>query len=819
MLSLLLMLVFLGVAAYFRLGGWLIAAAAAIGLIVGDIIGDTFSWWAYIPLLVVSLVCCLPVVRQPLLDRFFKLFKKITPPMSETEQVAINSGTVWWDGDLFSGNPDFNKLLSFPAPALSAEEQAFMDGPVEELCAMLDDWDIVHNRKDLPPEVWQFIKDKGFLGMIIKKQYGGLEFSNYAHAKVVMKIGTRSSSAAVTVMVPNSLGPGELLQHYGTEAQKDYYLPRLAKGEEIPCFALTSPHAGSDAGSIPDFGVVCKGDYTDPITGEEHKDALGVRVSWEKRWITLSPVATVLGLAFKMFDPDGLLGDRFGGKKDIGITCALVPTAHKGVQIGRRHFPSGSVFMNGPTWGADVFIPIDWIIGGLDYAGRGWQMLMDCLSVGRCISLPANSVAAGKASSYATGLYARIRDQFGLAIGRFEGVDEAMARIGGYTYQMEASQDLALTALDLGQKPSVISAILKYHNTERMRKVINDAMDVHGGKTVVLGPRNYLGNAYQAIPIGITVEGANILTRSLMIFGQGAIRCHPYVLKEMQAAFNDDKRAFSSAVVDHVHFAFTNAIRSFWLSLTNGAFTSAPVSGVTAKYYRRMTRISANFAIMADMCMGSLGGSLKFREKLSARLGDVLSNLFIASAVLKRFHDQNQPEADIPLMQYAAERALADAEEAMAGVIQNLPNRPVAFLLRVLTLPLGCRLKAPSDKVGTQVARLMMENGDALQRLVKGVYVPKDEKDAVGVLAYAHQAVIASEPLEKKLRQMDRKAEFAAVSPRTQLQEALDKGVLTQEEFDLVTRARQLKRDVVMVDDFDMQMDKHDDKLLERFVF
>lgn len=819
LLSIVLMLVFLGVAAYFRMRALVMVAAALVGTLIGDLIGGICSWWLYIPIILAGIVVGVPAVRNAIIDKMFAIFKKVTPPMSETEQTAINSGTVWWDADLFSGKPDFKKLLGFPAPKLSAEEQAFIDGPVEELCHMLNDWDIVHNRKDLPPEVWQFIKDKGFLSMIIQKKYGGLEFSNYAHAKVVMKIGTRSSSAAVTVMVPNSLGPGELLQHYGTEEQRNYYLPRLAKGLEIPCFALTSPHAGSDAGSIPDFGVVCRGDYTDPATGVEHKDVLGVRVSWEKRWITLAPVATVLGLAFKMFDPDKLLGEQFGGKTDIGITCALVPTAHKGVNIGRRHFPSGSVFMNGPTWGSDVFIPMDWIIGGLEYAGRGWQMLIDCLSVGRCISLPSNSVAAGKASSYTTGLYARIRDQFGLPIGKFEGVDEAMARIAGNTYQMEAAQDLGLVGLDMGEKPSVISAILKYNNTERMRKCLNDAMDIHGGKAVVLGPRNYLGNAYQAIPIGITVEGANILTRSLMIFGQGAIRCHPYVLKEMMAAFADDKKAFGQALGGHVHFAFTNAFRSLWLGMTNGAFTAAPTSDASAKYYRRITRLSANYAIMVDLCMGSLGGSLKFREKLSARLGDVLSNLFIASGVLKRFKDEGTPKEDIPLMAYAAEKALFDAEDAMVGVIQNLPNRFVAGLLCFLVMPFGRRLPPPSDKLGTQVARLMMENGSTLERLIKGVYKPQEETDPVGVLAHAHKAIIETEAVEKKLRQMDRKGEFTAVSPRTQLQEALDKGVITQQEFDQVTRARKLKRDVIMVDDFDMQLDQCDDKLLERFVF
>ncbi|WP_231867683.1 acyl-CoA dehydrogenase [Snodgrassella sp. CFCC 13594] len=735
--------------------------------------------------------------------------------MSDTEQAAINAGTVWWDGELFSGKPNFSKLLNYPDPTLNETEQAFIDGPVEELCAMLDDWDITHNRKDLPPEAWQFIKDHGFLGMIIKKQYGGLDFSNYAHAKVVMKIGTRCGSAAVTVMVPNSLGPGELLQHYGTEAQKDYYLPRLAKGIDIPCFALTSPHAGSDAGGIPDFGVVCKGDFTDPITGEAHKDILGIRLSWEKRWITLAPIATVLGLAFKMYDPDGLLGDT----KDIGITCALVPTNVAGVEIGRRHYPSGSVFMNGPTWGKDVFIPLDYIIGGVAYAGKGWQMLIECLSVGRCISLPANSVAAGKVASYTTSLYARIRDQFGLPIGKFEGVDEALARIGAYTYQMEASQDLALTALDLGEKPSVISAILKYHNTERYRKTINDAMDIHGGRTVVWGPRNYLANGYSSIPIAITVEGANILTRSMMIFGQGAIRCHPFVLKEMQAAMSNDGVAFDQAFSAHGHFILTNIFRSFWLGLTNGAFSHSPKSGVSARYYKQMNRVAANFALLADMSMFSLGGSLKFKEKLSARLGDVLSQLFICSAVVKRFEKEGATKADEPLMQYAAQQALFDAQTAMDGVLKNLPARPLAWLLRILILPTGLRIAPPSDKVGTKVAKAMMQGDETLSRLAANMYIPQDENEPIGVLAPAHAAVLATEALEKKLRHMARNAEFSAISPADQLQEALSKNIISQDDFDAITRARKLKRDVIMVDDFDMQLHDFDPNLLQRHVF
>ena len=804
MLSLGLMLLLGGIAAYFRAKGWMIALAAFVGALIGGSV-----WWALLPL-IAGVVCCLPFVKSLYMPTVFGLFKKVTPPMSETEQDAINAGTVWWDGELFSGKPDYQKLLNYPHPQLTAAEQAFIDGPVEELCNMLNDWQINHELKDLPQEAWDFIKQQGFLGMIIRKQYGGLEFSNYAHAKVVTKIATRCGSAAVTVMVPNSLGPGELLQHYGTEAQKDFYLPRLAKGADIPCFALTSPSAGSDAGGIPDFGVVTRGSYTDPHTGERHEDVLGVRVSWEKRWITLAPVATVLGLAFKMFDPEGLLGD----KKEIGITCALVPTQHEGVQIGRRHWPSGSAFMNGPTWGADVFIPLEWIIGGVDYAGRGWQMLVECLSVGRCISLPANSVAAGMVSSYTTSLYARIRDQFGLPIGKFEGVDEALARIIANTYQMEASQDLALTGLDVGEKPSVISAMLKYHNTERMRKVLNDAMDIHGGRTVVQGPRNYLVPAYQAIPIAITVEGANILTRNLMIFGQGAIRSHPYVLREMMAATNNDAASFNQVFGQHVHFVFTNVARSFWLGLTNG-----PQSGVTAPYYKQMNRLAANFALLTDMCMFSLGGSLKFREKLSARLGDIVANLYICSAVLKRFERDGSQKADVAIMQYAAQQALYDAQVAMDGVLKNLPNRPLAWLLRGLTMPTGHAIKAPSDKLGTQVATEAMKGEEALERLTRFMFKPNDESDPVGVLAPAHKAVIAAADAEKKLRKLERNDQLDAPSPNLRLEQALQLSLISQEEFDLITRARGLKRQVIMVDDFDMQLEQHDDKLLERHVF
>jgi acyl-CoA dehydrogenase len=787
---------------------WLAGIQFGLGYLVPTAVWGVFA--------VVALVLNLtPLRRAVFTGPVFKVFKKITPAMSQTEQEAINAGTVWWDRDLFSGKPDWQKLLSYTDAKLTPEEQAFIDGPTEELCKMIDDWKITHELKDLPPEVWSFIKDKGFLGMIVKKKYGGLEFSNYAHAKVVTKIATRGGTAAVTVMVPNSLGPGELLQHYGTEEQKNYYLPRLAKGQEIPCFALTSPSAGSDAGSIPDYGYVCRGSYTDPRSGKSYENVLGIRVSWEKRWITLAPVATILGLAFKLYDPDHLLGD----KEDIGITCALVPTEHVGVSIGRRHFPGGSAFMNGPTWGKDVFIPLEWVIGGRDYAGQGWRMLVECLSVGRCISLPAMSVACGKLTSFVTGAYARIRDQFGLPIGKFEGVDEAMARIGGYAYQMEASQDLALAALDMGEKPSVISAVLKYHNTERMRKTLNDAMDIHGGRAVVLGPRNYLANAYQSIPIGITVEGANILTRSMIIYGQGAIRSHPFVLREMRAAMASDGKEFDDAFTGHINFILSNLIRSLWMGLTGAKLVRSPRGGQVAGYYQQLTRFSSAFALLSDMAMFSLGGSLKFREKLSARLGDMLSNLYIASACLKRFERDGSPKEDLPLVKWAVETALYDLQQAMDGFLANLPNRTLAWTLRRILFPWGLTRKQPSDRIGTLVARAMMHPGATRDRLTHGMYVPKDENDPVGVLEPALKAVLETEPVEHKLRKLTREGKLKELTNRERLSEALANGLITKAEFEAVTRARKLKRDVIMVDDFDKPLAQHDKAMLERVVF
>ncbi|KAF0815458.1 Acyl-coenzyme A dehydrogenase [Andreprevotia sp. IGB-42] len=801
--------------AYVRAPLWLssLAALAAVGF--GVYCRGAHIGWLVAVVLVLAALNIKPLRRALITGPLFGIFKKITPPMSQTEQEAVDAGTVWWDRDLFSGKPDFSKLHNYPAPKLSAEEEAFLNGPTEQLCAMLDDWKITTETKDLPPEVWQFIKDQGFLGMIIKREYGGKAFSNYAHARVVTKIATRSGSAAVTVMVPNSLGPGELLQHYGTEAQKNYYLPRLAKGVDIPCFALTSPEAGSDAGGIPDFGVVTRGSYTDPLTGEQHDDVLGIRLSWEKRYITLGPVATVLGMAFKLYDPEHLIGQ----KDDIGITCALIPTNHQGVNIGRRHYPGSAVFMNGPNWGKDVFIPLDWVIGGASYVGQGWRMLVECLSVGRCISLPAMSVASGKVAAYTTGAYARIRNQFGLAIGRFEGVDEALARIGGHAYQMDAAQRLALTALDMGEKPSVLSGILKYHNTERMRKVLNDAMDVHAGKAVCVGPRNYLASGYGAIPVAITVEGANILTRSMIIYGQGAIRCHPFVLKEMRSAMSNDAVAFDEAVIGHIGFTISNKARAFVMGATGARFVRSPKSGPTAQNYRDIVRLSAAFAFLSDMGMATLGGSLKFREKLSARLGDMLSGLYIATAALKKFHDDGEPKEDRPLVRWAVESALYDVQEAMNGFLNNHPNRFLAWGMRRVVFPFGMSLKGPADRVGTRIARSLMEPSASRARLTEFMYVPKDENDAVGVLEPAMIAVIETEGLESKLRRAQRDGQLKAITARGRLEEARAKGFITEAEFASVERARRLKREVIMVDDFDIELKHADPEAVRRVVF
>ncbi len=746
-------------------------------------------WIAIIAFAALSIVK--PIRRAVVSGPIFGLYKKIMPKVSQTEQEALDAGSVWWDAELFTGKPDWKTLMAYPQAKLSAEEQAFIDGPVEQLCGMLDEWDITHDRMDLSPEAWKFIRDNGFLGIIIPKAYGGLQFSAFAHSEIVTKISTRSGTAAVTVMVPNSLGPAEMLIHYGTDENNNHYLPRLAKGLEIPCFALTSPEAGSDAGAIPDFGIVCKGMH-------EGREVLGMRLTWDKRYITLGPVATLLGLAFKLYDPEKLLG----GEEELGITLALIPTSHKGVNIGRRHIPLDTAFMNGPNSGKDVFIPMEWIIGGQEQVGRGWRMLVECLAAGRAISLPSMSMAAGKLGSRATGAYARVRSQFKMPIGKFEGVEEPLARIGGSTYLMDAMRRMTMVALDSGEKPSVIGAICKYHMTERMRSILNDAMDIHGGKGVMMGPNNYLGRAYQTIPIAITVEGANILTRSMIIFGQGAIRCHPFVLKEINAAQKDSLADFDRAFWGHIGFTISNAARSLWLGMTGGAGLVVPGAPETRRYLQIMTRFSSAFALISDVSMFVIGGQLKRREKISARLGDCLSLLYMMSATVKRWEDEGRQKEDLPLLHWAMYDSFFRLQVAMEGVVANFPSRLIAVLLRVLIFPKGLTLNAASDKVGSKVAQILITPCAARDRLTAGAYIPRDENDVVGRLEFAMEAVIAAEPIEAKLRAAAKEGRLPQRTPEEKRRAAVAAGIVTAAELAHLERTDQLRRDVIKVDDF-----------------
>ena len=788
------------VLAYHAVSATVWSVAVAIALIIAsatDILSGAAAGMVWLTFLAVAIAANVKSLRQSLLTvPIFGLYKKVLPQMSQTEQEALEAGTVWWDGDLFSGKPDWNKWLNVPKAKLTEEEQAFIDGPTNELCSMIDEWKTTHELHDLEPKVWQFIKDNGFLGMIIPKEYGGKGFSAYGHSQTVMKISTRSATAAVSVMVPNSLGPGELLMHYGTKEQKDYYLPRLAKGLEVPCFALTAPEAGSDAASMPDVGIVCKQMW-------EGKETLGLRVTWEKRYITLGPVATILGLAFKCFDPDKLLGGGPDSSAELGITCALIPTNHTGVNIGRRHMTLNAAFMNGPNHGKDVFIPMDWVIGGQAMVGQGWRMLMECLAAGRSISLPAQSIAAGKVASFTSGAYSRVRQQFKMPIGKFEGIEEPLARIGATTYLIDAIRTITAGALDLGEKPSVLSAISKYHATEAMRHMINDAMDIHGGKGICMGPNNYLGRAYQQIPIAITVEGANILTRSLIIFGQGAIRCHPWVLKEMKAAREDSIDAFDESFWGHIKFTISNAARALWMGLTGGVGLPAPACADTTRYYQQMTRFSSAFALLADTSMFIIGGSLKRKEKLSARLGDVLSNLYLASCALKFYDERGQQKDELPLLKWALYDCSFKIQVAMDGIIANFPNRPVAWILRRLVFPKGLTLIQPSDEMGHEVAKILINPTAARDRLIAGMYLPNDERDIMGHLNAAMHAVIAAEPVEAKVRVAQRAGRLTQRALEPMFEEAMKLSVITETELALWKRARVLTKEVVAVDDFD----------------
>jgi len=730
-------------------------------------------------------------ITKPLLD----VYRKLLPSMSDTEREALEAGSVWWDGELFSGMPEWERLMSFPAPELSEEEQAFIDGPCEDLCRMLDDWDVCHERADMPKEVWDYIIEHRFFAMIIPKQYGGLEFSAYANAMVIAKLASRSPTASSTIGVPNSLGPAELLLHYGTEEQKNHYLPGLAAGTEIPCFALTSPQAGSDAASLIDSGVICKGKWNG-------KQITGIRLNWDKRYITLAPIATVVGLAFKLYDPDHLIGDR----DEYGITAALIPTDLPGVTVGRRHHPMTIAFLNGPTTGEDVFVPLDVIIGGQDMAGKGWKMLVELLSVGRAITLPSTAAGGGQAASYASGAYTKIRKQFNTSIANFEGVGEALARIAGRTYIMNAAVSVTAGAIDQGEKPAVPSAILKYHCTELGRKVANDTMDVHGGKALSMGPNNYIARGYMASPIAITVEGANILTRSLIIFGQGAIRCHPFVLPEMQAASDEDTDRglidFDRAIFGHIGYAISNLARSFFLALTHAKFSRVPLNTPTRRYYQNINRYSAAFALASDFAMLTLGGALKKRELLSARLGDVLSSMYLASAVLKHFENEGRRATDLPLVEWSVRTLMYQAQEALHAFLRNFPNRWVATFLRAFIFPRGRTYTAPSDELGRKVVELMTRSGEARERLSRQAYTALEPGNPLGQLQEALELAEKFSPMERRLRQAQKEGLIQSDYLGDQIAEAGRAGVIGKAEAAELHEYHAKVAALLAVDDF-----------------
>jgi acyl-CoA dehydrogenase len=737
-----------------------------------------------------------PFRRQWLSAPFLAVYRTMLPTLSDTEKVALEAGTVGWEGELFAGNPNWSSLLETHWPQLSREEQAFVDGPVEELCKMLTPWENSHELADLPPKVWTFLKENRFFGMIIPKEYGGLGFSALAHRAVLQKIGSVCAVAGSTVAVPNSLGPAELLVHYGTDEQKNYYLPRLARGEEIPCFGLTGPTAGSDATSIPDTGIICKGKY-------KGKQVLGMRLTFDKRYITLAPVATIVGLAFRLYDPDGLIGD----KKDIGISVALIPRDTPGVEIGARHLPLNVPFHNGPVRGKDVFVPLETLVGGIDMAGNGWRMLIELLAVGRAITLPSSSSGGVKLCALTTGAYARIRKQFNLPIGRFEGVEAAMCRLAAYTYSISALSRMTATAVDLGQKPSVPSAIAKYHATEMGRQVITDAMDVHGGKGIIMGPRNYLGRSWQGAPIWITVEGANILTRTMMIFGQGAIRCHPYVLKEMQAARQEDQTTgleeFDRHLFGHIGYSIGNAVRSMVLGLSFARFAAVPTDRKTARYYRKLTRYSASLAFASDIAMLTLGGKLKYKERISGRLGDVLSQLYICSAMLKRFEIQGRPAADQPILAWAFHDAIFKMQNALGLVVDNFPNTGIRFLLKIFIFPLGRHERQPGDRLGHKVAQLLMSPSETRKRLTNGIFISDKASNPVGLLELALPRVIATEPLERRLYKAETTGELGSGDKQSQLQRAVELSIITAEEAQELEAVRAMVTEIIKVDEFE----------------
>jgi acyl-CoA dehydrogenase len=762
---------------------------------VRSLLIDSLSSWPIVLsalfIAIAAVVFGVPAVRRPLFSTHLMRFARSSMPrMSESERIAIEAGTIWWDGDLFSGRPNWRKLLDFEVQRLSPREQAFIDGPVNELCRLIDDWQITQDR-DLPRDVWDFLKKKRFFGMIIPEEYGGLGFSAIGHSAVVTKVASRSIPVACTLMVPNSLGPAELLLHYGTEDQRNHYLPRLASGEDIPCFALTEPHAGSDAAASRSKGIVCYGQF-------EGRETIGVRITLSKRYITLAPVATLIGLAFDMHDPDGLLG----GPENIGITCALIPRSTQGIIIGERHDPMGVPFANGPITGRNVFVPLDCIIGGRKGAGQGWRMLMECLAAGRSISLPALSVAAVEVAARATGAYASIREQFNLPIGRFGGIEEPLARIAGYAYLMNAARVLTCGAIDAGHKPAVISAIVKAYLTDGMRARVADAMDIVAGAGICRGPLNLLSRIYVAAPIAITVEGANILTRSLIIFGQGAVRCHPFIQREIRALEQNDLVQFDRLIFNHLAFASGNALRCFWLAICG--VWPATLSGhhQMDKFCRRMTRFSAAFAVIAEGVLATLGSSFKRQEKISGRLADALAWMYLASSAIKRFHDTGQRADELALLQWSCDLALWKIQEALVGVLDNLPNRVAATTLRALVFPFGAHMRPPRDYLGSKLARGMLDGNDMRVRLTGDIFVADGMEAGLGRLEAALNAVLAARDAQRKAKDTIAKKLLEPEALTGLADQALGQGLITIDEAQSIKIAAKMQDAAIQVDCF-----------------
>ncbi|MGB8636311.1 MAG: acyl-CoA dehydrogenase [Rhodanobacteraceae bacterium] len=762
------------------LAGWLALHGAGVGLVLLTLAAA-----------LLALVTGWPVVRCALISRHLrKPVGTLLPRLGETERIALEAGTVWWDGDLFTGMPDWQKLLDYKCQPLGEREQAFLDGPVEELCRMLDDWQVEQER-GLSDEVWDFLKREKFFGMIIPRKYGGLEFSQIGHSRIVTRIASRSITAAVTVMVPNSLGPAELLLHYGSEDDKQKYLPRLADGRDIPCFALTGPEAGSDAAATQSTGVVEHGQWH----GEQ---VLGMRLNWNKRYITLAPVATLIGLAFRLKDPHGLLGDV----EDLGITCALISRDLPGIRIGRHHDPMGVPFDNGPIQGEDVFVPLDAIIGGREQIGHGWRMLMESLAAGRSISLPALSIGAVQMATRITGAYSTVREQFDTPIGRFEGIEEPLARIAGKTWMMSATRTLTCAALDAGERPAVLGNVAKAYLTEGMREVVSDAMDIRAGSAIQRGPRNLLSRMWMAIPIGITVEGANILTRSMIIYGQGAIRSHPFVGKLIDSVAEEDNEAFDHGLFGYINFFCTRFVRTWLLGLSGGRLARAPRTSGMRRYYQRLSRYSAAFAFISDIAMGTLGGSLKRREKISGRMADVLANLYMASASLKRYHDEPKLSSSEDLACWSVQLALYRIQGALQEIIANLPLRPLNWVLRCTIFPLGARQRPPSDALGRRVARAVLEDREARLRLTEDIFVPPADELGLGRLEAALDKAVRAIPVETKLRDALRSGRLER-APGVMLDDAaLSEGVIDEAEHELLSEARVAREEVIQVDTF-----------------